>query len=213
MRRALCGILLVVVALSAVGFSDGPLRRLFQKRTTVVIPTKAATDGSVCVDGVCYSGSQAVSSPARIALQPTRPPAVVVGAPVPVAIEPETVAFRRVAEPVSMAFGDRPLTAAENSTGFRRALIKAAQKAARDGEIDRRDALRIRIACFSPAFVQAAEDLCVVQMAFSGDDAADGLPRNAGGEIDRTAIDWDGFASFLERILPVILQLIAAFGA
>lgn len=94
---------------------------------------------------------------------------------------------------------------------FRRTLVAAAQKAAQKGEISRRDALKIRVASFSPAFLERVEDLCVVQMAMSGEDE-DAIPRDADGAIDRASINWEGLAAFLERILPLILQLIAAFG-
>lgn len=96
-------------------------------------------------------------------------------------------------------------------TTFRRQLIAAAQKAVAKGEISRRDALKIRVASFSPAFLERAEELCVVQMAMSGENE-DAIPRDETGTIDRASINWEGLAAFLERILPLILQLIAAFG-
>ena len=94
---------------------------------------------------------------------------------------------------------------------FRRQLIEASQKAVAKGEISRRDALKIRVASFSPAFLERAEELCVVQMAMSGENE-DAIPRDETGTIDRASINWEGLAAFLERILPLILQLIAAFG-
>lgn len=96
-------------------------------------------------------------------------------------------------------------------TTFRRQLIAAAQKAVAKGEISRRDALKLRVASFSPAFLERAEELCVVQMAMSGENE-DAIPRDETGTIDRASINWEGLAAFLERILPLILQLIAAFG-
>ena len=103
---------------------------------------------------------------------------------------------------------DKPV---EVKDSFRRTLIKAAQKAASEGKISRRDAIRIRVASFSPAFLEQAEELCVVQMVFSGENQED-IPRNASGDVDRTAIDWEGFAAFLERIIPLIVQLLISFG-
>jgi len=94
---------------------------------------------------------------------------------------------------------------------FRRELISAAKKAAAKGDISRRDLIKLRIASFSPAFVERAEELCVVQMAMSGEDS-DALPMDEDGNIVKTAIDWEAFAAFLERILPLILQILAAFG-
>lgn len=94
---------------------------------------------------------------------------------------------------------------------FRRELISAAKKAAAKGDISRRDLIKLRIASFSPAFVERAEELCLVQMAMSGEDS-DALPLDDDGNIVKTAIDWEAFAAFLEKILPLILQILAAFG-
>lgn len=33
-----------------------------------------------------------------------------------------------------------------------------------------------------------------------------------GEKIDRTAIDWEGLAGFLERIIPLLLEMFKAFG-
>ena len=90
-----------------------------------------------------------------------------------------------VPQPASAAAEPATEEVADASAGFRRELIKAARAAARAGEISRLDAIRIRVASFSPAFLQRAQDLCVVQMAFSGDEATEDLPRTESGSIDR----------------------------
>lgn len=235
MRRALSGILIVAVLFSAVGFSDGPLRRLFFLNRSVEVTRKVCT-GPNCPKVQTYATPQAYPSrladgsevtsvrvfpttvtgtqrPVRIITvndPPTRSlpatPIVAQTQITPATPEP-TLAPRLTSTSMSDHFVET-----EATDGFRRALIKASRAAAKAGTITRRDALKIRVALFSPAFREQAQELCVVQMAFSGDGAVDDLPRKASGEIDQAAIDWDGFASFLERILPLILDLLIAFG-
>ena len=48
-------------------------------------------------------------------------------------------------------------------------------------------------------------------MAFSGQ-AGDHLPTNADGTIDTDGIDWDGLAGFLEKVIPLVLSILKAFG-
>ncbi|QDV84973.1 hypothetical protein TBK1r_39250 [Stieleria magnilauensis] len=111
-----------------------------------------------------------------------------------------------------------PFDAAENlieteaSDGFRRAVINASREARRSGMITVRDAALLRVALISPSFRQAAEDLAVTQMAFSGDPAVDDLPRKTSGEIDRTAIDWEGFGAFMKVFIPLLIELLIAVG-
>lgn len=95
------------------------------------------------------------------------------------------------------------------SDNFHRSVIKAASKAVRDGKLKRVDLVRLRVAMLSPAFRERALDLAVIQMSASG---ADGLELDENGLIDRASIDWEAFAAFLEKLLPLILQLIQAFG-
>ena len=97
---------------------------------------------------------------------------------------------------------------------FRRGVIKAAVKAAKEGTITRRDVVKIRVAMFSPAFRDQAYQLAVVQMSASGSDAlgSDAVPIDEDGKIVETAIDWDKLFAFIEKLLPLILQLIDAFG-
>jgi hypothetical protein len=95
--------------------------------------------------------------------------------------------------------------------GFRRSLLKAISDARKAKTITPREALRLRVASFSPAFLEQAEELCIVQMAMS-EEGQDYLKMSADGTIDKTAIDWEGLAGFLERIIPILLQLFKAFG-
>jgi len=94
---------------------------------------------------------------------------------------------------------------------FHLALSKAIRASVRKGELSRAKAVRIRVAMLSPAFRKHVENLAVIQMAFSAD--ADVLPFNADGKIERANIDWDSFLAFLEKLIPLILQLMDLFGA
>ena len=89
-------------------------------------------------------------------------------------------------------------------------LIKAATSLQRKGEITRLQLVRIRVAMLSPAFRAKVEDLAVVQMAASGEDGPFSVDEN--GEIVRETINWEGLAAFLEKLVPLVLALIKAFG-
>jgi hypothetical protein len=90
---------------------------------------------------------------------------------------------------------------------FRSALLKAAQSAAKSGELRRIDVIRLRVATLSPAFLEQAQELAVIQMAFSGEE----VPTDADGKIEVSRIDWEGLISFLERLIPLILKLLDLF--
>jgi hypothetical protein len=98
------------------------------------------------------------------------------------------------------------------SDSFRANLIKAIQTQRQAGKITPREAMRLRIACFSPAFLERAQELAVIQIACSGEQSP-AVPTNADGMIEVASIDWNQLLAFLEKLLPLILQLIAAFGA
>ncbi len=89
-------------------------------------------------------------------------------------------------------------------------LVKAATALQRKGEITRIQLVRLRVAMLSPAFRQKVEDLAVVQMSASGEDGPFEVDEN--GEIRRETIDWNGLATFLEKLVPLVLALIKAFG-
>ncbi|QDV40869.1 hypothetical protein Enr13x_07050 [Stieleria neptunia] len=213
MRRALCGVLLVVVFLCAVGFSDGPIRRLLFRNASV----SRQVERNVCTGPNCANTPAAQlteTSPWVVGESVSAIAGPVVFAPPspPVVSRNRTVAF--AAPPA----GSMPFDAAENlieteaSDGFRRAVIKASREARRSGMITVRDAALLRVALISPSFRQAAEDLAVTQMAFSGDPAVDELPRKTSGEIDRTAIDWEGFGAFMKVFIPLLVELLIAVG-
>lgn len=93
---------------------------------------------------------------------------------------------------------------------FRQQLVQAAVSAQKKGDITRLDLIRIRVASFSPSLIKKAEDLAVIQIASSGEEGPFSLDEN--GEIIRETVDWAGLATFLEKLLPLILMLIRTFG-
>jgi len=97
----------------------------------------------------------------------------------------------------------------ESGVKFHRALIQAAVKANKDGKLKRAELFKLRVAMLSPAFRQHAEDLAITQMSASG---SEGVPMTPEGAVDRASIDWDALLSFLEKLIPIILQLIEMFG-
>jgi hypothetical protein len=90
---------------------------------------------------------------------------------------------------------------------FRKSVIKAAQSLQQKGELKRSEVVKLRVALLSPSFRQRAEDLAVIQMSASGED----VPVDENGLIQRASIDWDKLLAFLEKLIPIILQLITAF--
>lgn len=105
----------------------------------------------------------------------------------------------------------KPVVETNNKQLFRSSLLKAATSAQKKGEINRRDLIKIRVALFSPAFLNKVEDLAVIQMSSSGEDGP--FETSETGEIIRETINWEGLAAFLEKLMPLILALLAAFGA
>tara|TARA_R100000152_G_C6774783_1_gene202766 strand:- start:208 stop:630 length:423 start_codon:yes stop_codon:yes gene_type:complete len=97
----------------------------------------------------------------------------------------------------------------EAQTSFHRNVIRAAMELHKKGEIKRGQLMRLRICMLSPAFRQSAEELAITQMVFSG---AEGVPMSADGVVDRSQIDWDALLEFLEKLVPIILQIISIFG-
>ena len=98
---------------------------------------------------------------------------------------------------VQVAFNE----AADGDT-FHRSMVNAVRSARQNGSINGRQAVRIRVALMAPAFRAEAQALCMTQMAFSGE----------AGDIDQTAIDWESFGAFLEKIIPLIIDLLTRFG-
>jgi hypothetical protein len=98
-----------------------------------------------------------------------------------------------------------PVVEEVSNNKFRAALLKAAQEAAKKGELKRIDVVRLRVATLSPAFLERAEMLAKVQMSASGED----IPVGEDGRIE--VRDWGAFLDFLERLLPLLLKLLDLF--
>lgn len=95
-------------------------------------------------------------------------------------------------------------------SGFRKVFIRAIQEERKEGNISTREAIALRVASFSPAFLKKAQDVAVIQIALS--DGADDLPVTETGAIDVANIDWDALLEFIKALLPIILQILAALG-
>ena len=102
----------------------------------------------------------------------------------------------------------QPVKVAES---FKPSLLKAIGEGRKAGKISVRDAVRLRVACLSPAFVERAHELAVTQMAFSGE-SSDSVPMDDEGMIQAEGINWEGLAKFLEAFIPLLITLLKAFG-
>ena len=97
----------------------------------------------------------------------------------------------------------------EAQSSFHKNVIRAAIKLHKKGEIKRSQLLRLRICMLSPAFRNSAEELAITQMVFSG---AENVQMNENGVVERSQIDWDALLEFLEKLVPIIIQIISIFG-
>ena len=184
---ALLGLLGVVLAepLQA----DGLFRRFIQ-RTRAPQPTGLVCEGGVCLPapGVSYAPPLAFAKHEPVVVTQPTP----VSAPTPVSYD-LPVSFEEVK--------DNP---------FHREVVKAAVAAQRAGKISRIELMRLRVAMLAPAFRERAEDLALIQVAASGEEMP--FEVNADGTINRASIDWQNLAAFLEKLVPLIIMLLKAFG-
>lgn len=93
---------------------------------------------------------------------------------------------------------------------FKKSLLDAISAARRADKITLREAVQLRVACISPAFVERAQNLAVTQLAFSGE-ASEHIPTE-NGVIQVEGINWEGLAKFLEVFIPLLVTLLKAFG-
>lgn len=100
---------------------------------------------------------------------------------------------------------------AKGTAGFRKTIIQAATKAFGEGEITRKQLLKIRLGTLSPAVLTKIEDVAIMQMAASGEDLSGIVEVNSDGKINRASIDWNNLIDFVERLIPIILQIIQIF--
>ena len=121
---------------------------------------------------------------------------------------PMAVSAQETPTPVSPVVKEM---ARPSKTAFQGAVLDAIKQARKNGQMTGRQALRLRVAMLSPSFAERAEDLAVTQMAFAGTDEP--LPRTTDGKIDRASIDWKTLLTFLEKLLPFLLELLDLFAA
>lgn len=165
-----------------------------------------------CPDGVCFESvlAPAVSMPAKpMPAKPARQTGSGLFGLESLELErsaaaaiPEHV-LAQVDEPT-----EAPLPVAES---FRETLAAAIGQARKSGKINFREWLKLRVAMRSPAFVQAAQELAVVQVAFSGEESDD-VPFDETGAVQADGINWEGLAKFLEAFVPLLISLLKAFG-
>lgn len=96
-------------------------------------------------------------------------------------------------------------------SAFHKSVLKAGAKRVRAGEMTRAELFRLRVAMLSPSFRERAEDLAVIQLSASGQAGDANVPVNDDGLVERASINWDGILAFIEKLIPLILQLIQIF--
>ena len=218
MKFAKLSVFGLVACLLFADFADAQLfRRGVQRTRTTTVQS--------CPGGVCSTAQvQTVRTIAR-PVQAVIIPAVVIPAPRPQATLSQPVSTDQtfglgeysvlevrevvIPEHVLAQIADEPFEVARES--FRSALLKTVAKQRKAGKISVRDAVKIRVALWSPAFVERAHELAVTQVAFNGE-ASDAVPVDDQGVVRAEGINWEGLAKFLEAILPLILSLLKAFG-
>ena len=120
-------------------------------------------------------------------------------------LAPLASAYTQPTDPVSSE------VSTSRKSEFSSAVIQAAVSAQKKGQIKRLELLQIRLAMLSPSVRARAEDLVVMDLAASGIEGVYTL--GADGKIDRASIDWDQLLSFIEKLIPIILDLIKLFAA
>jgi hypothetical protein len=96
----------------------------------------------------------------------------------------------------------------EVRSDFHKAVLNAAKTSLRKGEITRLQMITFRGAMLMPAFRETAEKMATVQIVMSGE-VSEAVEFDELGNVSR--IDWEGLALFLEKILPLLLQLLPLF--
>lgn len=93
---------------------------------------------------------------------------------------------------------------------LRKALLKAVRQARVDGLVTFRQAARIRAASFSPAFMEQASTVALIEAA-SDEHIAPTLPYGDGGQVLAANIDWAALGDFLiNAVLPLLLAILDA---
>lgn len=177
--RDLKGLFVAVAVLFAFCFIVCPNSdaQVFQRLKQRLLPSvsKTVVESSVVVTEQCTGpGCQVVSSS----------PVVVSSVPV-------------VSDTVSQASVQS--VAVASKTGFRTALLKAAEEAQKEGTISRAQLLKLRVVTLIPSVSNGLQQAVAEQAVMEGE------------AVSIQAIDWNGLAEFLKTIMPLILQLIDLF--
>lgn len=197
---------------------------IFRPTTTLMVPatviysapaTTTAAPALFNLQG--SSTSQPTTAPEAPAFLPPPPPS-------PTPAPPQAFAYDvtfglsevSIAEPptiptfVLAQIDEAPATTAMDA--FKQTLVKAIAEQRKANKISMRDAIKLRVAMLSPAFVERAHQLAVTQVAFSGE-TSEAVPLDADGMVQVEGINWDGLIKFLEALVPLLLTLLKSFGA
>lgn len=175
--------------------------QLFRRWRSAPAPTM------VCGPEGCYVPQSAVVRqyrPAQV-VQTVNPASLPVYSQTAVAAQP----VRQVAyQPDPSITQVSEITAEEVRSDFHKAALEAAKVKLRKGEITRMQMITFRGAMLMPAFRETAEKMATVQIVMSGE-VSSAVEFDDLGNVSR--IDWGALAEFLERILPLLIQLLPIF--
>ena len=104
--------------------------------------------------------------------------------------------------PSEVAVQTQPVT-------FEVAITRAIERQVASGDLTRESAIRLRVAMRSSSFRHHAENLAMVQIAFSGSANA---PFDENGKLDRSRVKWGELSMYADRLLPMYVQLLDMFG-
>lgn len=119
--------------------------------------------------------------------------------------------FAPRATDVQLSLAEVGFTELAVEPGFKGSLRKAISEARKADKIDVRTAFKLQSMTFSPAFVQAAQNLAVTQIVLSGENAEQ-VPRTDTGAVNTAGINWDGLGKFLQLFLPILLDFLKGLG-
>lgn len=205
-------LILFVFLMGNISVADGPIRRWLRgepvRQTQKVYVEPEIYDGleyygtSTIVSPVCYGPDCQV--PKTSWTQPQTN--FVVSQPPQKVSEVKTLESSATVPLMKME-----VSKIETATSFHKTVIKSAIEAHKRGEITRFQLVALRTSMLSPAFRSRAESLAVVQIA-SSDSETTPFKYDDNGEIIKEVIDWEGLTAFIEKLIPLIIQLISIFG-
>ena len=110
---------------------------------------------------------------------------------------------------------ERPFVEVVTGDAFHSAVLKAARariETSTDKAQARKDYWRIRRAMLLPRMREDIRQLVIMQVKLEVENgqSSTAVPI-VDGEVNEAAIDWEALLTFLEKLLPIILQLIEIF--